>query len=64
MRIDRVKLATELAKKDWSVQELAKESGVSRATVSYIKNGKSCSAVTAIRLAEALGVEVMDILED
>lgn len=64
MRIDTIKLAVEMVKRDWSTEELSKESGLSRATVSNIKNGKSCKDTTAVKLANALGVEVTDLLED
>ncbi|WP_276676033.1 helix-turn-helix domain-containing protein [Selenomonas artemidis] len=42
--------------------ELANKSGVSRATVSDIENGKKVSikTETLMRLAEALGVKVKD----
>ena len=45
MRIDRVKLVTELAKRDMTQKRLAELSGVSRATINYIRGGK-CFAKT------------------
>ena len=33
MRIDRIKLVTELAKRDWTITKLAELSGVSRVTI-------------------------------
>ena len=44
MRIDRVKLITELEKKEMTQKRLAELSGVSRATINYIKGGKRCTA--------------------
>lgn len=41
MRIDRIKLVTELIRQEMTQKELAERSGVSRATVNYIKCGKS-----------------------
>lgn len=35
MRIDRIKLVTELTRKDMTQAKLAKLSGVSRATINY-----------------------------
>lgn len=43
MRIDRIKLITELAKRDMTQAKLAELSGVSRATINYVKSGKSCT---------------------
>lgn len=43
MRIDRVKLVAELARQDMTQKKLAELAGVSRATINYIKGGKSCS---------------------
>ncbi|HIR88004.1 MAG TPA: XRE family transcriptional regulator [Candidatus Fimimorpha faecalis] len=43
MRIDRVKLVMELAKRCWSIKKLAEVSGVSRQTIDYIKQGQSIS---------------------
>ena len=43
MRIDRIKLVAELARRDMTQSKLADLAGVSRATVNYIKSGKSCS---------------------
>ncbi len=63
MRIDRVKFIIALTRKDFSVKRLAEISGVSRVTVSSVKCGKTCSEETAAKLAEALGVEVQEIIE-
>ena len=63
MRIDRVKLVAELARRYLSQKELAEQSGVSRTTINNIKNGKSCSEEVGQRIARALGVDVIEILE-
>lgn len=63
MRIDRVKFVTELAKKDYSIKKLAELSRVSAQTLSSIKNGKGCSAETGRAIAEALDMEIEDLLE-
>lgn len=63
MRIDRVKLATELARRDMNQKQLAELSGVSRATVNYIRSGKSCSDAVGQKIADALGVDLKKILE-
>ena len=64
MRIDRVKLATELAKQDMTQKKLAELAGISRATVSYIRSGKSCADQIGYKIAKALGVDVTEIIEE
>lgn len=63
MRIDRVKLTTELAKRDMTQKRLAELSGVSRATINYIKGGKSCSDEVGEKIAGALGIPVEKLIE-
>lgn len=63
MRIDRIKLITELARADMKLYELAERSGLSRNTVITVKGGKSCSAATAEKLAAGLGVPLSELLE-
>lgn len=60
MRIDRVRVVTEMARKDLTVKRLAEMSGLSRVTVSSIKNGKSCSKETAEKLAAILGRDIIE----
>ena len=64
MRIDRVKLIAEMARRDVTSTRLAEAAGVSRVTVSALRCGKTCTAETAGRIARALGVDVTDIMED
>ena len=64
MRINRMKLAEELVRKDLTQAELAEMAGVSRVTISNVKNGKSCSDSVGFKIAKALGVDVKDILEE
>ena len=42
MRVDRYKLGHILVDKDLTASQLAKRAGLSRATISCIKGGKSC----------------------
>lgn len=63
MRIDRVKLVTELARRDMNQKQLAELSGVSRATINYIKSGKSCSDAVGQKIAAALNIDLKKILE-
>ena len=63
MRIDRIKLIAEIARKDMTVKALAEKAIVSRMTVSAMRCGKSVNENTARRVAQALGVDVEDLLE-
>lgn len=64
MRLDRVKVIATMARKDMRAAELCQRAHISRASVTALRGGKSCSANTAARVAEALGVEVSDLLPD
>lgn len=63
MRLDRIKLVSELARQDMTQTQLAERSGVSRVTINYIKNGKSCTEEVGKKLAAALGVPVETLVE-
>ena len=64
MRIDRVKLIAEMARRDVTSTRLAEAAGVSRVTVSALRCGKTCTAETAGKIARALGVDVTEIVEE
>lgn len=64
MKIDGARLAAELVRKRLTQKELAEKAGISRATVSYIKSGKSCSNVVGQAIANALGVELSELIEE
>jgi putative transcriptional regulator len=63
MRLDRVKLITELARRDMTVNCLAQAAGVTRVTISGIKCGKSCADSTAYKIAQALNVPIDFLIE-
>jgi putative transcriptional regulator len=63
MRIDRVKLATELARREWRDKRLIELAGVSRATISAIKGGKSVHKETAFKISNALNIPMGELLE-
>lgn len=63
MRIDRIKLIATMARKDLTVKALAEKALVSRMTVSAMRCGKSVNENSASRVAQALGVDVADLLE-
>lgn len=64
MRIDRIKLIATMARKDLTVKALAEKALVSRMTVSAMRCGKSFNENSARRVAQALGVDVADLLEN
>lgn len=64
MRIDRIKLISEMARQDITIIQLAEKSRVSRVTVSAVRSGKSCSKVSAEKIADGLGLNVDDLLEE
>lgn len=59
VRIDRVSFAAALARADLNVKRLAELSGLSRCTITAVKNGKSCSRETADKLAAVLGRDII-----
>lgn len=63
MRINRVKLIAEMARRDLTVLDLAKNCCLSRATITGVRSGKSCTLETAAKLARGLGVPLESILE-
>lgn len=63
MRIDRVRFCAQLARKDWTLKKLSEVSGVSRQTLSYIKQGKSCTDEIGNRIIKALDVDVTELIE-
>lgn len=63
MRIDRVKLVAKLTEQDMTQKRLAELAGVSRITVNSIKAGRSCSEKMGHKIANALGVDVEEIIE-
>ena len=60
MRIDRVKLIAEMARRDINCNRLVELSGVSRVTVTSVRSGKSCSKETAEKLAAVLGRDIIE----
>lgn len=60
MRVDRIKLVAEMDKRDLTATRLAELTGLSRITVSYVKNGKSCSKETAEKLMSIFGHDIIE----
>lgn len=64
MKLSKEKINIELARKKKTVAALAKAYGVSRTRMNVILNQREVSVVSAGRLADALGVDVTEIIED
>lgn len=62
MRIDRIKFAAALARADVTTVELSQRTGLSRGTISSVKNGKRCTQKTAHQIAFGLGVELSELV--
>lgn len=56
-------MRAEMARNRMTISALKEVTGISKATISSIRNGKSCSVETAIRIAEALKINITDLLE-
>lgn len=58
MRLDRVKVICEMARKNVTVADLAERAGISKVTITGVRCGKSCAKSTAYAIANGLGVDV------
>lgn len=63
MRIDRKRFSRELIYQNMTQKDFAQKAGISRVTINSIKNGRSCSDAIGYKIAEALGVDIVDLLE-
>lgn len=63
VRIDRVKFAAELAKRDMTLAALSDIVGVSRQILSGVKAGKTCLLETGEKIAQGLNVQLSELLE-
>lgn len=63
MKIDEKKLELELARKCMNISDLVRASNVSRTAIYKILNGRSTGTAMAGRIAKALGVDILDIIE-
>ncbi len=61
MKLDDEKIRVLIYRKGITQTELADKAGITRPTVSAVCNGKSCSYMSALRIANALEVELNDI---
>lgn len=64
MRLDEKKLRIEAFKQNLSQVELMKKTGVSRATLSKVYNGGSCSLNTAFKICKALNIVLDELVKE
>lgn len=63
MRLDENKIKLLMAEKCLSANEVAEQANLTRQTISAVLGGKSCYPATAGKIARALNVEVIEIVE-
>lgn len=63
VKINAEKMLLAMARKQYNCAGLAKASGVSRTSISYIRNGKTCKPDIAGKLAVALDLPVEELIE-
>lgn len=63
MKISREKINICMARKKMTVQALANAYGVSRTRINVLLNQREVSTVSAGKLADALNVDVTEIIE-
>lgn len=64
MKIDRKKIEVAMARAKLTKPALAAKAGMPIPTICTVINRGSCKPVTIGRIAEALGVDVLDIIQD
>lgn len=64
MKIKNAVLMINLVKKGLTLMKLSELTGVSKATISAVKNGKTCSFRTASKIAKVLDIDVVELIEE
>ncbi len=64
LRLDRIKVISQMARLDMNSNELCGKSGLSRCTITAVRSGKKCSNTSANLIVRALGVDVTELLDD
>lgn len=64
MKLSREKIDLAMAREKLTVTELAKRYGVSRSRMNFILNCREVTTVCAGRMADALKIDVSNILEE
>lgn len=61
MKLDQIKTFAKLKEKGMTQEEVSRKAGISRATMSFAFNGKSCKESTIRSIAEAMGCNLDEI---
>lgn len=64
MKFNVTKLLVAIGEQQMSIQDVAEKSGISRATISAIKAGKTCRPDVAGRIAQALNKPLAELIEN
>lgn len=64
MKINKRKMELSMARAKMNLYDLAEKSSVPINTIATVLSRRSCKPATAGRIAEALGIDVTEILED
>lgn len=63
MRIDKAKLEIEMARACMNAVDLSEAANMPRTTVNNVVAGREARPATIGKIAKALGIDVMDIIE-
>ena len=63
VRVNNITMRVEMARNRLTNDKLKVISGISKATISAVRNGKSCSYDTAEKLAKALNIDLTELIE-
>lgn len=64
MKISKEKMELIMARNALTLREISKRSGISSQNISTIRMRGQCLPITAAKLANGLGVDVTEILEE
>lgn len=64
LKIDARKLELSQAKKGINTNQIIEKSGLTEKTIQSMKNGKPCRPLSVHKLANALNVDVTEILKE
>lgn len=62
--VDRVKVIAEMARQNITGEELSQKAGVGRSAVYAMRNGRKVWRTTAQHVANALGVQLEDLMHE
>lgn len=63
MKLNKMKLNLSMARAKMNLYDIAEKTGVSKNTISGVFARCSCKPATAGKIAEALGVDITEIIE-